>query len=104
MLSQGLPVEEKLVLPEYQVLYECIWLLRNPLSNHNPLLRWNSKCQKFETNPQVCLSSLMPITLASSFTKFKSTLDDLRLLHEFVSNALDRRQDPGDIGRKIFLA
>ena len=104
MLSQGLPVEEKLVLPEYQVLYECIWLLRNPLSNHNPLLRWNSKCQKFETNPQVCLSSLMPITLASSFTKFKSTLDDLRLLHEFVSNALDRRQDPGDIGRNIFLA
>ena len=68
-LDQGHPVEEKLVLPEYQVLYECIWLLRNPASNQNPLLRWNSQSQSFQTNPQVCLSSLMPITLASRYLK-----------------------------------
>ena len=66
-LSQGHPVEEKLILPEYQVLYECIWLLRNPTSNQNPLLRWNCQNQSFQTNPQVCLSSLMPITLASRY-------------------------------------
>ena len=50
-LEQGLPVEEKLMLPEYQVLYECIWLLRNPISNQNPLLRWNERLQTFQTNP-----------------------------------------------------
>ena len=39
----------------------------------------------------------MPITLSSSFQKFITTLNNLRLLHEFVSKCLDRRQDSREV-------
>ena len=33
----GQPVDETFILPEYQLLYECIWVLRNPLCDKTPL-------------------------------------------------------------------
>ena len=39
--EEGLPIEETFILPEYQLLYECIWVLRNPLCDKTPLFAWN---------------------------------------------------------------
>ena len=33
----GQPVDETFILPEYQLLYECIWVLLNPLCDKTPL-------------------------------------------------------------------
>jgi hypothetical protein len=97
MLASGMPVDEKLMLPEHQVLQECLWILRNPLCNKTPLFRFNSRSQQFEANPVACLSSLMPHTLDSSLSKFRTSLTRLNLLHSFVNDTLDRRKDPGGL-------
>ena len=50
----GLPVDETFILPEYQLLYECIWVLRNPLCDKTPLFTWNGT--EFMVNEKMCLS------------------------------------------------
>ena len=95
LYEDGQPVEEKLILPEYQVLYECIWMMRNPLCQKSPLFLWTG--QEFMISPLVGLPSLMPLTLASSLEKFRISLNLSHSLHSFISDTLDRRKDPGDI-------
>ena len=92
LYNEGQPVEEKLILPEYQVLYECIWMMRNPLCQKSPLFLWTG--QEFMISPLVGLPSLMPLTLASSLEKFRITLNLSHSLHSFISDTLDRRKDP----------
>ena len=91
----GQPVDETFILPEYQLLYECIWVLRNPLCDKTPLFTWNGT--EFMVNEKMCLSSLMPLSLRSGFEKFRITLNHLRSLHDFISQTLDRRKDIGGI-------
>ena len=67
LTEEGLPVDETFILPEYQLLYECIWVLRNPLCDKTPLFWWHMNSQEFQVNDHVCLSSLMAITLRYYF-------------------------------------
>ena len=93
--EEGLPIDETFILPEYQVLYECIWVLRNPLCDKTPIFSWNGF--EFIVNEKMCLSSLMSLTLKSGFEKFRLALNHLRNLHDFISQTLDRRKDVGGI-------
>ncbi len=93
----GLPVDEKLVLPEYQVLRECFWMLRNPLCDKTPLFVFDKDNNEFRSNREsnACLPSVMPATLESCLFKMRLALTSLRRLQGFVSECLDsRRRSP----------
>lgn len=92
-MKAGVPVDDKIKLSEYQVIRECLWILRNPLCKRTPLFRYSEELRVFQANPVVCIPSLMPESLSSALSNIRDALTSLFRLFSFVSHVLDRRQD-----------
>ena len=104
----GIPIEDKTVITEYQIMREVIWTLRFPqLSNkldskghsleksHSdmpyPLFSYDPKSHAFIPNVGwLCTSSFSPESLSTLLEGFAKTLSCLHHLAYFIRNVLDR--------------
>ena len=104
----GIPVEEKTVVTEYQIMRELIWTFRYPLFSDNyssvnfqgksatneisyPLFSFDSNKYAFVANPSwICMASISPESLLTSLNPFGQALTSLHRLASFVKNVLDR--------------
>ena len=104
----GIPIEEKTVITEYQIIREVIWTLRYPQLSHKlssnsyenqkshsdlpyPLFRYDSSSHAFIPNAGwLCTPSISPESLSTLLEKFAITLSSLHHLAYFIRNVIDR--------------
>lgn len=108
--TAGLPVEEKTVITEYQIMREILWTFRFPLLSDRsmtsrkfkpeeeinteisyPLFSYDSNKCVFVANPGwICMPSVSPEALLASLQILCEALTSLHHLASFIENVLDR--------------
>ena len=104
----GIPVEEKIIVTEYQIMREIIWTFMYPqlsdksISKGNyvektsqdlpyPLFTYDSnKCAFIANTGWLCMPSISPDSLTTLLEIFGKVLTSLHHLASFVRNVLDR--------------
>ena len=101
----GIPVTEKTIVTEYQIMREIIWTFRYPqlssmsissslaseTSNSYPLFKYDYNKDAFIANPGwLCMASISPESLLALLETFGEALTSLHHLASFVKNVLDR--------------
>ncbi|CAB4069561.1 TUBGCP5 [Lepeophtheirus salmonis] len=75
-----------IVVTEYQVIREILWMFRRPTKGDGSLVfRARREKDKFSVNPNVSLPSLAKDSLTRALKMYTSCLDDIFLLQEFLS-------------------
>ena len=84
-----MPVTEKMVLSEYQVMREILLTFKSPTTcGEMPLFTYDSNRHSFTPNPGICIPSLLSQSLQSYMTQVCSALSAKRILDSFVDSVL----------------
>ena len=78
----GLPAHTSTKLSEYQLLRECLWMVRHPAPS--TIFELDAQTGAFRVGAHICLASASRMAVAHSLSDFCTFVTELKLLRDFV--------------------